>query len=306
MSLTLALLLKTLPLYAYVVLGYIAGRWLNVERHSISAIVFYMLFPMIIFTGILRMEITAEALVFPGIVFLLAFANCQIFYRLGRKVWADGRANVLGMGAGLGNMGYFGLPVAMVLFDAQTVGVYILGILGGALFENSYGYYLSARGRYSPKDALLKLFQLPSLYAFLAGLALNLIGLRLPVWADDFLVQSRGAYSYLGMFVIGVGLASVQTMKIGWRFVSLALVAKFIGWPLLAYIFITLDMYFFHLYPTNIHQALFVIATVPMAANSVVIASLLNVHPEKVALAVALSTVLAVVYVPWVIGWFIG
>lgn len=39
-------------------------------------------------------------------------------------------------------------------------------------------------------------------------------------------------------------------------------------------------------------------ACVPMAGNTVVIANQLNVHPEKAATAVMLSTILAIVSVP--------
>jgi hypothetical protein len=53
------------------------------------------------------------------------------------------------------------------------------------------------------------------------------------------------------------------------------------------------------------HAALLLLSFVPMAANTVVIANLLGVRPEKAAIAVFLSTLAALLYVPLMVSLFI-
>ena len=49
----------------------------------------------------------------------------------------------------------------------------MLSALGFILFENSFGFYLAARSRYSARESLRTVLRLPSLYATLLAVALN-------------------------------------------------------------------------------------------------------------------------------------
>lgn len=60
------------------------------------------------------------------------------------------------------------------------------------------------------------------------------------------------------------------------------------------------------LFPEEAHKGFLLISIVPLAANSVAIASILKAHPEKVATTVLVSTLIALVYVPVMAGIFFG
>ena len=306
MSIFSLLLLKIIPLYFSVAIGFASGRLLHVDRDSISRLVVYVIVPIVFFRGGMNTAMSWDIASLLVVVFLLCVGLCLAFYAIGRRIWSDATANVLGLAAGQGNMGYFGLPVAMLLFDAQTVGIYMVMIIAMIVQESTLGFYITARGKHTPMDAIKKLLKIPTLYAYSAGLIGNQLGWQIPAFLAGFFDHVFGAYTLLGMMIVGLGLASVRGFAIDLRFVSLAFLAKFICWPALALLVVNIDTHWLGLYSEQTHHALILVSIVPLAANSVAIASILDAHPEKAATAVFLSTLIALFYVPLMVMWFIA
>lgn len=306
MSIFFILISKLVPLYAMIALGFLGGRKLGVARESIGVVVMYLLVPFVMFAGTVKADITPATLSLPVLGFLIGCTLCLTYLRIGRKFWQDGTANILACTAGTGNTGYFGLPVAMALFDEQTVAQYIILMLGVTVYEASLGMYIAAKGRYSAQEAWRKVTRMPIIYAFVAGLLVHGLGLQLPAVFWDFMPQIRGAYVVLGMMIIGLGLASLKHFRLDWRFIGVAFSAKYVAWMALALTIVALDRSFLHWYGVGVHHALLLLAVVPMAANTVVIATLFDTHPEKAASAVLLSTLIAVFYVPFMASFILG
>lgn len=306
MPIFLLLITKLIPLYATVGMGFWAGRHLRVDRDSIARIVFYLLVPVVMFSGVMRVELSPATLSLPLLTFAFSATISLIFLWISRRVYADATANILACTAGSGNTGYFGLPVALALFDEATAAIYIMLMLGTTLAESSVGYFLAARGHATIRQAFIKTLKLPSIYAFAFGLALKACAVPLPQPVWDFIGNIRGAYTVLGMMIVGLGIAGMRRLSLDFRFIGLAWAAKFLVWPGAALGFIALDNAFLGFYGQNIHQALLLLSVVPMAANTVVIATLLGIAPEKVASSVLLSTLAAVLFVPAMIALFIA
>ena len=106
-------------------------------------------------------------------------------------------------------------------------------------------------------------------------------------------------------FIIGMGLATVHARHVDLKFISLAMVAKFIFWPLIIAGVVTLDKTLIHAYDHDIYNVLILMAIVPLAANTVTLATEVNVHPDKAAIAVLISTVFALFYIPLMTSLFI-
>jgi hypothetical protein len=203
---------------------------------------------------------------------------------------------------GSGNTGYFGVPVALLLFGEEGLGLYIVCMLGTTLFENSVGFYLAARGRYSIKDALWRVLKLPSVYAFLAAVALNLAGVAIPDIFVPLFDNLRGAYSILGMMIIGMSITSFRGLAGNVRFTALAFFGKFVIWPLVAIVFWWVDSEMLGIYEPAVHKAMFLISITPIAANTVVIATLLDTSPRQAAGTVLLTTLFALAFIPVMIS----
>lgn len=300
-----ALLTKIIPLYMNIGLGIIAGKVLNVNRETIAKIMFYLVNPIIIFNGVMNVTLNSSVLSLPILTFILSSGLCLIFFRMTQGVWNDSSRNLIAFSAGSGNTGYFGLPLALLLFNDEGEGIYILALLGITMYENSVGYYFIAHGTTTPAECFKKLLKLPGIYAFFGALVLNGIGFEMSPILLEFTSQVKGTYTVLGMMIVGLGLAGLTQFKVDKKFIGLSFLAKFIVWPLMMMAIIGFDQAFLHIYTPVIHNALMLLSIVPLAVNTVIVATLMNSQPEKAATAVLLSTVFALGYVPLMVAWFI-
>lgn len=305
MAAALALLSKLLPLYITVVLGWLAGRYLQASGKHIAGIMLYMITPAVIFAGVMQAPLTPSVVLLPLLVYCFCAIVALVHLWVARR-WLSESANMIPLTVGTGNTGYFGIPVALLLFGEQGVGLYIVCMLGTTLFENSLGFYLAARGRFGVRDCLLKVIRLPSLYAFCLGVVLNFSHVAIPSILQPLFDNLRGAYSVLGMMIIGMSILSLQGLAGEMRFTTLAFFGKFVAWPALALAFWWVDAELLGIYDEAIHRSLLLVSITPIAANTVVIATLLDTSPRQVAGTALLSTVFALLYIPLMVSLFVS
>ncbi|MFO8142884.1 MAG: AEC family transporter [Marinobacter sp.] len=306
MAAALALLIKLLPLYITVALGWVAGRYLEVSGKHIAGMMLYIVTPSVVFAGVMAAPLTMEIILLPLLVFGFCTLIALLHRTIARKLLTDGSAAIIPLSVGTGNTGYFGIPVALLLFGEQGLALYIVCMLGTTLFENSVGFYLAARGNYSIRDALVRMARLPSVYAFVAAVLLNLSELSIPEPFVPLFDNLRGAYSILGMMIIGMSILSFRGLAGNPVFTGLAFFGKFIAWPLLALGFWWLDASVLGIYDLAVHQAIFLISITPIAANTVVIATLLDTSPRQAAGTTLLSTLFALGFIPVMVALVLG
>jgi len=302
MSLFFILLSSVLPLGLLVAIGYLAGRLAHIDQKQIAAVLFYAVTPLVLFRGAVLTRLSAGAFLLPAFTYGLCLLMSLIFYGVSKRIWSDHRRNAVAVAAATGNFGYFGLPVAMAAFGPEIEGPYILALLGPMLFLQTAGYFLAARGRHGTRESLKHCLRLPSVYAFVLGVALNLSGVRLPQAVLDVTAESRGAWSVLGMMVIGLSLAPLTKFRIDWPITGVVCAAKFVGWPIVVLLVLSADAMLLHLLNPVVHRILLVYAAVPLAATAVVLAAMFDIHEDKIATATLVSTVLALGLTPAVIA----
>ncbi len=298
MAAAFALFLKLIPLYVTVTLGWIAGRYLEASGKHIAGIMLYIMTPSVVFSGVMAAPLSAEVILLPFLTFTMCCVIGYLHLVIAKRIITDDSASLIPLSVGTGNTGYFGIPVALLLFGQEGLALYIVCMLGTTLFENSVGFYLAARGRYSLKDALVRVARLPSVYAFVLAVILNLSGSSIPDVFTPLFDNLRGAYSILGMMIIGMGILSFRGLAGNLRFTGLAFFGKFVSWPIAAMAFWWLDASFFGIYNLAVYQAIFLISITPIAANTVVIATLLDTAPKQAAGTALLSTLFALVFIP--------
>lgn len=298
MNVFITLLIKIIPLYLLILMGFIASKKLNAKKETIAPILIYTIVPFIVFNSIISMKLTPELLSLP----LIFFSICSIigisFYFIGKKLFTDNTTNILAFSCGTANTGYFGIPVAIELFGQNALGIMVLGILGFTIYENTLGFFITAKGQHSTEESIKRLFKLPTIYAFIAAVIVNYSGMTLGESYTTFAKNFIGAYTVLGMMLIGMGLADVKGFNFDFKFILATFFAKFIVWPLLVLSFIQVDNLYFHLFDGLTHKIMILLAIVPLAANSVAFATELNAKPEKAAVAVFLSTIFALFFIP--------
>lgn len=297
---------KIIAILLNVVVGFLAGRIAKVERDSIASLLFYFVSPIVFFTIPASTALSVSALGITLVVFIICSLLCISSYYIFGAYWQDQTRNILALSAGNANCGYFMLPIAAMLFDDYTLSIYMMTIVGVGIYESSVGFFISSRGMSSTRESFVRVLKLPALNAFTIGCILSFSGLTLPDFLDDFTHNMRSTYSVLGMVMVGLGLSTIPRFEIDLKFTLAAFVSKFILFQLAIAAFIMLDKYILGLYGTHYYNALILLSTAPMAANTIVIASLTKFHPEKVATTVLLSSIFTLLYIPIVVTIFIG
>ena len=258
----------------------------------------YFLAPVVVFHGVITMDLRPELLTLPFLMYGLCTLAALVFYFIGKLFWKDGHKNILAFAASQGNAGYFGIPVAIILFGEDILGIYLFLWVGAYIFGFTGGYLVVANGKHSLSESLRKFAKVPVLYAFILALALNYLGVGLDESILSITGKFTGAYTILGMMILGLNLSNLKRTSLDWPFTIWAMISRFIFWPLLAYLVIKLDQNYWHLYNETIYQLLILISIVPIAADTVVFATEFKIHPQKVALTVLISTLFALVYIP--------
>ncbi len=83
----------------------------------------------------------------------------------------------------------------------------------------------------------------------------------------------------------------------------MAFCGKFMVWPGVVLLFCLFDQHVLHLLDLQVYRCLLLVAVTPIAANTVVIATLLETYPKEAATTTLLSTLFALVYIPLVVTW---
>lgn len=279
-------------------IGFLAGKYSNVDRDSIAALLFYFIAPIVFFAIPTSANLTFGVL---GIT-LLTFSICTLLslacYWLYGNIWQDSHRNILAMSSGTGNSGYVVLPIAAAIFDDYTLSIYALGLIGISLYEMSVGNYYCAMSAGGFRQRIMKVVKLPLINAFFLGCALSLMGFKLPEFLDQFTSDMKGAFSILGMVTIGLALSRVKDFNFDWYFIGAALTSKFIFYPILFNLVILIDYVAFGLFDNSYYNAMQLLCMAPLATNTIVIASLYDIYPEKMATAVLISLVFVLIYMP--------
>lgn len=300
MTIALVLLGKLLPLYAFIGLGFLAAKLLGARKETLSSILIYILAPIVVFDGVLRTEISWSILSLPLIMLMMCTVLCRLFFAISSFFWKDSHRNILAFTAGTGNTGYFGLPVALAVFGPDRLGPVVLALLGFILYENTVGFFTVARGHHTAAESFRKILRLPTLYALAIALILNLSDVGFGTLYLDNVQHVRGAYTVFGMMIIGMGIGSLEHIRLDGRFIGLAFLAKFVAWPTLALSLIAIDRTWLGFYTHELYGVMLLMSIVPLAANTVAYATELKTEPEKAATAVLLSTLFALFFIPFV------
>jgi predicted permease len=288
-------LIRVSFLVSLALFGFFIGRAKNLDSKDISSLLVYFISPVVIFISVFDAPVQNDYIYFLISALAICTVASLLALLLGKLIWQDGTAYLFAFAGGTGNTGYFGLPIAIALFGAEGAAIAVFIIIGVNLYEFTIGYFLASRGRGTVKESLLKVAKIPTLYVFILALVLRWFEIEL----NESLVSSmsgfKGAYSILGMLIIGITLSKVKSIEIDIKYISFSLLWKFCIWPVIGIIIV-------YMLPFNLTYTekaiVLLMCSVPMAGNVVIISNDLGVHPEKAATAVMASTLLALLSVP--------
>lgn len=303
----LAVFVQTLPFFAVIGLGYGAGRtgffppeataWLTkfVFYFALSAMLLGFtagMSPGDIFDG----RAAAAYLWGCGVVYLVALGVA--FIRLRPLTEAAMEAHV----AVIGNTGFLGVPMLVLLLGPQAAGTVILVLSIDLIVFSSLLTVivtLSREGRMSwdlPRVILLGLARNPMIVALAVGLGWSASGIPLPGPVTATMALLGAAATPGALFAIGASLAGKRAERLtvaGWLSF-----AKLVLHPL------AVAVAAFWIFRVEPYAAgvLISAAALPVAGNVYILAQHFGIAVARVSASILISTALSVLTVPLVIA----
>lgn len=297
---------RILPLYFLILAGFMVGRRTKLNPADLAHINLYYIAPLVFFDAVSRTSMEAENALLPLACFvLMGIMAVLIFYLV--KLCTNDRKKPYWLTATCtnSNLGYLGIPVFVMMFGQKYLGLYMLYLAGGVVFFYTVINYLLLRGRYQLRYTFINLSKLPIMYALMTGIICQIIGWKLPDVFNEPLVMIQGAYSVLGMMIIGLALGrqskSAKGLVFEWRLVVFTNIVRVFLYPLAAMGIVLLDRHFTNVLTPLTEQIILMVSIMPMGVDTTSLAAQWKMHPERIATLTLVNTVLALIYVPLIL-----
>ncbi len=301
-------LLKTLPFFALIGVGYLAGktRFFSAEATAaVTKFVFYFALSAMLFRFSANLslgelvDLRFLTAYLWGTAFVYGIATAVAFLR-GLSVE---EAAIEGQCAAIGNVGFLGIPMLALLLGEQAVGHVMMVLAVDLIVFGSLIVILITGARDGRMSFRILgtvgkgLATNPMIVAIVLGLTWSSTGIPLPTPVMEF-VSTLGAAATPGaLFAIGASLASksAERMQVaGWlSFCKLVLHPAFVALAALV------------LFPVEPYAASVMIAasSLPVAGNIYILAQHYGVAPQRVSASILISTAVSILTVSAVIAW---
>ena len=295
-------LLILLPDFALIALGYLVCRHTALNRSvwdGAERLVYYLLFPVLLFNAIMRYPITLSAVVQVGGVGLaVVTTGIVLAYALRRVPGVDPLLHASGAQTAFRFNSYMALALAERLAGTQGVAWQaMLASLCVPLCNVAAVWPLARQGGHG---YLKELSRNPLILATLAGLVANLAGLPLPEVATLTMSRIGAAALPLGLMAVGAGLRFGALRDGPW------LAAGFMTIRHLALPAVAIALVISLRLPAPQQAVLVAFAAMPTASSAYVLASRMGGNGGYVAGLVTVSTLLAMAGLPAalaLLGW---
>jgi len=278
-----------LPIFLIAGAGFALARWRGASATTLTHVVFYALLPCFAFRLLMTSVATGREF---GLMVLLAMLVMAAMALVGAVASFALRLNRTETSAFLlvlmfSNGGNYGLPVVSFAFGEQALSYGTVFFLTGSVMTSTVGAFLAAAGRRSLRAALMSVLRMPALYGILAAVLALGTGITTPAPLMRPITMLSDAALPLMILVLGMQLerAVVPARP---ALVALAVSLSLVLAPLIA---LGLTSLFDVTGPAR--QAVVVLASMPVAVATTILALEFDTSPEFVTGAVFLSTLLS-------------
>lgn len=303
-----AIFLKTLPFFALIGLGFWAGKtkfFTNEATAYLTKFVFYFALSAMLFRFAANLSFTDVfdwsfiGAYFCGTVLIYSLATAVALFR---KIGLE-QAAVEAQTAVIGNVGFLGVPMLILLLGENAVGSVVQVLAIDLIVFGSLIVILitgSRDGRMTVgvlRTVAIGLLKNPMIVSIVSGLLWSALRLPIPAPMNDFLGILGAAATPGALFAIGASLASKSAERLyvaGW--LSLC---KLVLHPV-AVAFFALMVFTVEPYSASVMIAA---AALPVAGNVYILAQHYGVAPQRVSAAILISTAFSILTISLVIAW---
>ncbi len=269
--------------------GFALGKILHIDPRSLGRVVFYVFSPVLIFDLLIRnqLKISEAAIV-------IAFALCFILmigaltfllgylFRLERPALITILITTM-----FANTGNYGLPLVSFAFGEQALSYAGIYFVTTTVLFYTLGVFLASLGHMSFKEAIVGLFKIPTIYAVLLAILINVLNVEIPVPVARAVELAAGGTIPLMLVLLGVQLTQVEFSG-NQRALQLSVSLRLVIAPLAALLFAWL----FGLQGFS-RQASVTQASMPSMVSATVLAAEYDLDSKLVTAVVFISTLLS-------------
>lgn len=291
------LLLIVLPAFLIFGAGFIGQKLLKLDIKSISTMSLYLMLPFLTFDTFYSNELNIEYFYMFLFTCLLALMMITLTVLFGFFIKADKtQMSAMLLGTIFPNSGNYGAPVAMFAFGAMGFQYAVIFMVIHAFLMNTVGIFIASYGSEkttSIKDSLMSVIKMPVLYGFLFGVLFQLLHIELPSTIQDGISLVGSASIPTVMLILGMQLAEIKPQKFELKYVNTVTIFRMLISPLLAVVLV-------NFMPVNdmIKNVYILLAAMPIAANTTLLAVQFNVKPDLTSFTTLVTTLLSLVTIP--------
>jgi predicted permease len=278
-----------LPVFIVAGIGFALARFLHASVKTLAHIVFYALVPCLVFKMLVTSNVVGPQFGKMAVLSVLVAASMGLIARL---VAAPLRLSRPELSAFLlvvmfSNGGNYGLPVVLFAFGSEALSYGTVFFVVGSFMTYTIGVFLAASGRGGVRRALAGVVRVPAIYGVATAAVVITAGLRLPLVVMRPISLLSDAALPMMMLVLGMQLEratlperpKVVLVAVGLSLMVAPVVALGLAWMLGL--------------TGPARQAGVVLASMPVAVVTTILALEFDAAPVFVTSAVFLSTILS-------------
>ena len=291
-----------IPDFSLILCGYLVCRYTALNRsvwQQVESLVYFMLFPVLLFQSIVKSPLDlGAASSFIGAGLALAALSVALAYSLPYWPWL-GKHIAPHDHAASAQVGFrFNSFIGLALVDrlAGSQGQSLIALLIGLCVPLYNVAAVWPMARHAQRGLARELARNPLVIATVSGLAANLAGLHIPLWLEPTVTRIGAASLAMGLMAAGAGLQLGHLASA--KFLAVAvLTLKHFVLPLVAWGLALA----FGLTPVQ-SSVLLAFSALPTASSCYVLAARMGYNGAYVAALVTLSTLLAMLSLPFALG----
>lgn len=294
------------PIFCIFIVGYIAQKMLKFDVANLSKMSLYVLSPFLAFKTFYTHQLTVDYIYY----FIYIFSLCLILVAI-ISIWSwfakystKERCAMI-LSSCFMNNGNYGTPVILVFFGALGFDLAVIAMVLQQFVMSTVGIYYAAKGSdhqdmVNQKEVLLKVIKMPVAYGAFLGIIFQLCQIPLSPSILSSVVMIGDSSIVIIMLILGMQLAKLKLAQFEYDKIAVALIVRMVISPLLAAVLVSFmpinEMY---------KSVLIVLAAMPSAANTTLLAVQFDTKPQLVSSATFISTILSLITLPIVL-WLVG
>jgi len=269
--------------------GFALGKLLHIDSRSLGRVVFYVFSPVLIFDLLIQNQLKlGEAAVVIAYAFSFILMMGALTWIIGYflKIERPALISIL-ITTMFANTGNYGLPLVSFAFGEKALSYAGIYFVTTTFLFYTLGVLLASLGHMNIKEAMLGLFRIPTMYAVLLAVIINIGNIQIPAPIARSIELAAGGTIPLMLILLGVQLTHVEFSS-NIRALQLSVSLRLLIAPLVALLFAAM----FGLQGFS-RQGSVTQASMPSMVSATVLATEYDLDAKLVTAVVFISTLLS-------------